>query len=89
MARAIRGDSIGLPARILGVVDVYCARTAARSYRDRVSPGQALYHLAHHPDRYDPHVVAVLAALAANVERSERQALPRPAERTAEGNAAA
>lgn len=66
----LKGDAIGLPARILGVVDVFCARTSARTYRDRVLPGQALYHLARHPDRYDAEVVAALAALVATAERS-------------------
>ncbi|MGI9437311.1 MAG: HD domain-containing phosphohydrolase, partial [Geminicoccaceae bacterium] len=58
-------DDVGMPARILGVVDVFCARTAPRSYRDRLSPGQALYHLAKNTQRYDLRVIGALAEIAA------------------------
>ena len=56
-ARADQGDM-----RCMRAVDVFCARTAPRSYRDQVSPGRALYHLASNPARYDVSVVAALAA---------------------------
>jgi HD-GYP domain-containing protein (c-di-GMP phosphodiesterase class II) len=52
---------IGVPGRILGVTDVFCARTAPRSYRDRLSAGHALYHLANNASRYDIKVIAALA----------------------------
>ncbi|HEX5796651.1 MAG TPA: HD domain-containing phosphohydrolase [Geminicoccaceae bacterium] len=61
----LTADRIGLPARILGAVDVFCARTARRSYRDHVSPGQALYHLAREAARYDVKVVSALAQVVA------------------------
>lgn len=57
------GDQICPSARILGVVDVFCARTAPRSYRDRMSAGKALYHLASNEQRYDLKVVAALAEI--------------------------
>lgn len=57
----LAGDQISLSARILGVVDVFCARTAPRSYRDHMSAGKVLYHLANNGQRYDLKVVAALA----------------------------
>lgn len=54
-------EQIGVGARTLGVVDVFCARTAPRSYRDRMSAGKTLYHLASNEQRYDLKVVAALA----------------------------
>jgi len=57
----IGGDKICLNARILAAADVFCARTAPRSYRDRLSAGKALYHLASNEHRYDIKVVAALA----------------------------
>ena len=57
----LAGDQIGLGGRILGVADVFCARTAPRSYRDRMSAGKTLYHLASNERRYDLKVVAALA----------------------------
>ena len=59
------GDHIGLPGRILGAVDVFCARTAPRSYRDRLSAGHALFHLASNATRYDVKVIAALAEIVA------------------------
>lgn len=60
--RGLRAEAIGRLGRILAVADVFCARTAPRSYRDRVPVATALHHLAAHPQRYDPAVVAALAA---------------------------
>ena len=57
----LAGDQIEIGPRILGVVDVFCARTAPRSYRDRISAGRTLYHLASNDRRYDLKVVAALA----------------------------
>lgn len=57
----LAGGQIGLSGRILGVADVFCARTAPRSYRDRLSAGKTLYHLASNERRYDIKVVAALA----------------------------
>jgi len=78
--KGLRGAQIGLCARILGAVDVFGARTAPRSYRDRISPGKALYHLATNPQRYD---VKVVAALAEVVAAAENQARSEPAVRVA------
>lgn len=59
----LSGPAIGLPARILAVADVFCARTAPRSYRDAASAAAVLGHLRDHPERYDAQVVEALAAL--------------------------
>ena len=57
----LSGERIGTMARILGVADVFCARTAPRSYREQVSAGKALFHLASNVQRYDLKVVSALA----------------------------
>jgi HD-GYP domain-containing protein (c-di-GMP phosphodiesterase class II) len=74
--RGLQGSAIGMPGRILGAVDVFCARTAPRAYRDQVSPGQALFYLAGHPERYDQRVVTALVAAVA--DGHGRLALPAP-----------
>jgi HD-GYP domain-containing protein (c-di-GMP phosphodiesterase class II) len=61
----LRGEQISPLARILGVVDTYCALTEARSYRGRLSAGKALLHLAEKSQRYDMSVVAALARVVA------------------------
>lgn len=75
----LSGDDIGLCARILGVADIFCARTAPRSYRERMSPGKALYHLASNGRRYDMKVVAVLAEI---VGQDHQLTFPETIERT-------
>jgi HD-GYP domain-containing protein (c-di-GMP phosphodiesterase class II) len=62
----LAGNKISMKSRILGVADVYCARTAPRSYRERLSAGKALYHLASNDQRYDLKVVAALADVVGN-----------------------
>ena len=59
--KGLAGREIHIGGRILAVADVFCARTAPRSYRHRLSAGKALYHLANKNDRYDIRVVAALA----------------------------
>jgi len=59
----LAGDDIDLPGRILGAADVFCARTAPRSYRERMSAGNALFHLANNASRYDVKVIAALAKI--------------------------
>lgn len=68
----LAGDQIDLNARILGVADVFCARTAPRSYRDRMSAGKTLYHLASNEQRYDLKVVAALAEAVGDGQEIER-----------------
>jgi len=67
----IAGAEISLAARILAVADVYCARTAPRSYRDRLSAGKTLYHLASNDRRYDLKVVAALAEFVGHDQEAE------------------
>ena len=56
---------IRLLARILGVVDAFCALTEARGPRHEVSAGKALLYLAGHPHLFDVKVVAALAEVIA------------------------
>ena len=63
--KGLRGEQIGPLARILGVVDVFCALTETRAYRDQLSAGKALMHLDEHAHVYDAKVVAALAEVIA------------------------
>jgi HD-GYP domain-containing protein (c-di-GMP phosphodiesterase class II) len=53
-------NDICLPARILGVADVFAARIVPRSYREGISPEEAMQLLVDHPERYDATVVTAL-----------------------------
>ena len=55
--------AISLPARVLAVADVFCARTMPRGYRDAVAADEAIRHLRDHADRYDAAAVAALATV--------------------------
>jgi HD-GYP domain-containing protein (c-di-GMP phosphodiesterase class II) len=59
--KGLRGEQIQPLARILGVVDVFCALTEPRAHRYQLSVGKALLHLAESPQRYDVKVVSALA----------------------------
>jgi HD-GYP domain-containing protein (c-di-GMP phosphodiesterase class II) len=61
----LRGAQIGPLARILSVVDVFCALTEPRGHRRQMSAGRALLHLADSPHLYDVKVVAALAEVVA------------------------
>jgi PAS domain S-box-containing protein len=63
--RGLPSEQIGLLARILGAVDVFCALTAPRSYRDKIAPEKALEHLATHAHLFDIVVTSVLADVIA------------------------
>ena len=78
----LRAGQINPLARILGVVDAYCALTEARAYRDQMRADTALIELAAHPEWYDGDVVAALAKVAA-AER-DTDADPRPAQASAD-----
>jgi PAS domain S-box-containing protein len=71
----LRGEQIKPLARILGVVDAYCALTEARAYRDRLSASSALQHLAENPAWYDVNVVAALAQVVADGAAGDDPAL--------------
>jgi HD-GYP domain-containing protein (c-di-GMP phosphodiesterase class II) len=68
----LRGEQIGLPARILGAIEAFCARTAARDGQARMSPGQALYDLARQAGRFEARVISALAAVVAAESQSAR-----------------
>ncbi|MGH6900936.1 MAG: HD domain-containing phosphohydrolase [Geminicoccaceae bacterium] len=75
----LRGERIDPLARILGVVDTYCALSAARAYRGQLSAGNALLHLAESPERYDVNVVAALAKVIAADGGTDRGSTAAPA----------
>ncbi|MDR1857639.1 MAG: PAS domain-containing protein [Desulfovibrio sp.] len=58
----LKGDEILPDARILAVVNAFCAMVSTRSYRDGMRPAEAIEHLARDPG-FDADVVAALAAL--------------------------
>ena len=69
--RGRSGAEITRLGRILAVADVFAARTAPRSYREAISMAQMLEIFRDHPEKYDPEVVAVLARVAAEMEKAE------------------
>jgi HD-GYP domain-containing protein (c-di-GMP phosphodiesterase class II) len=72
---ALRGEDIGLEARIMAVCDVYDALVSKRVYRDAWSPGQALSLLEMESGRgFDPSCVEALEQVL-----GEAAGLPRPA----------
>ena len=62
------GAEITLLGRILGVADVFAARTEPRSYREAVSAAKVLEIFREHPEKYDAGVVEVLARIAAETD---------------------
>jgi PAS domain S-box-containing protein len=58
--RQIKEDDICLEARILGICDYFCARIENRSYRQGISPEEALSYLEQNANKYDPRVVQAL-----------------------------
>ena len=58
--KGLKGDEVGLLARLLGVADVFCARIEPRSYRDPITPEQTLSVFVDNEDKYDARVVAAL-----------------------------
>ena len=62
----LKGDDIPLMARVLAVVDAFCALTEPRPHREALSPGDALQQLQKNAGKfYDPRVVDALQAIAA------------------------
>ena len=61
--RQLRGDDITPNARILAVVNAFCAMVSPRSYRAGMDPQEAVALLKHDPG-FDQDVVAKLAALS-------------------------
>jgi PAS domain-containing protein len=64
----LSGDEIAQEARVLGAVDVFCARIEPRSYRPAIDSDTALDVLQAHPERYDAEVVDALARVLASPE---------------------
>jgi len=59
----LKYDEISLAARILSVLNVFCAMIRPRSYRGAKEPGQALEILASEATKYDAAVVEALAGV--------------------------
>lgn len=85
----LSGEEVGLSARVLGAVDVFCARTEPRSYRNQISQEKALFYLAQHPSRYDIRVVNALAELVDREKRAAGAAQSREAAAVSEEDVAA
>lgn len=66
--RQLKGDEIEANARVLAVVNAFCAMVSARSYRDGMAPEQAIDLLAKDPG-FDRSVVAALAHLSPEAVR--------------------
>lgn len=58
--KGLQGDEIALPARILAIVNSFCAMMEPRSYRSARSVGEILAILASADGAYDQGIVAVL-----------------------------
>ena len=71
--QGLRGEEIGLPARVLAAVEAFCALTGAQGTLG-MSPGQALYDLARNSGRFDVRVISALAAVVAAESQSARAA---------------
>ncbi len=66
--RQLKGGEIVANARILAVVNAFCAMVSARSYRAGMSPEEAVHLLSQDPG-FDPAVVAALARLPEDAVR--------------------
>ncbi|MDP6708314.1 MAG: HD domain-containing phosphohydrolase [Alphaproteobacteria bacterium] len=66
--RGLSDDQITLLGRILGIADVFVARTTPRSYRDAISEAEAAALLEANPERYDAHIVEILMSLVGDDE---------------------
>jgi PAS domain S-box-containing protein len=65
--KGLSGDQLSLPALILGVADVFCARLERRSYRDPITPQEAIAVLADNAEKYDSRVVDALKEFIGSV----------------------
>ncbi len=65
--QGLDGDHMELPARILAVCDVFCARIEPRSYRGAIAPEEALAILEDNQSRYDIAVVHALRTVVNSV----------------------
>lgn len=72
--RQLKGDEMTLLGRIIGVSDVFTARTAPRSYRQAAEAADVIAILRDHPEKYDAAVVAALEAYIV-VQNAGREAI--------------
>lgn len=64
----LRGDQISLHARVLAVVNAFCAMVSPRSYRAGLPIDKAISILQSQPERYDQSIVEVLSAVVRTPE---------------------
>jgi len=63
-AEGLKGEDIPLGARIIGAAEVYDALSTSRPYQDKLTPEQAVEHMAHLSGRVlDPKVYEALATV--------------------------
>lgn len=62
--KALKGEEIGMPSRILAVANVFCAMVKPRSYRPSLDVGEALDYLQQAKEKYDADVVQALAKVS-------------------------
>ncbi len=76
----LQGESIPLPARIVGVADAYCAMISKRSYKESMNPAEARAELVRYKGiQFDPRVVdAFLAVLDEEAEEQPHGGTPPP-----------
>lgn len=58
--KGLKAEAITVPARLLAVVNAFCAMVRPRAYRDSMPPDKALSILAQARDKYDQNVVQAL-----------------------------
>jgi len=58
--QGLKAEAITMPARVLAVVNAFCAMVKPRAYRDSLPPEQALSILAQAQAKYDQNVVQAL-----------------------------
>lgn len=73
---ALAGEQIPLPARILAVVDAYCAMSQNRPYRPALSQDEVIAELNKYAgSKFDPQVVQLFGVAGGAAEEAEQSAL--------------
>lgn len=62
--KGLRGVEISFLGRILGVADVFVARTSPRAYRNAIEAKEAVSVFEAYPQRYDPMVVSAIRTIS-------------------------
>ncbi len=67
----LKGKDISLPARILAVVNAFCAMVSPRSYRNSMPVDKAIRALHSNPGSFDPEIVQSLEAVLRTPEGAQ------------------